>query len=149
MLLGGLWHGANWTFVAWGVFHGVILCAYRVFDRSGRDKTMQSYSWYEGAVRAFVLFQLVCVGWLVFRADSMTQAWHMLGRIATNFDVTPLARVVGESMIFYAAPLLLFEAWLERSGDFTALLREGWRRRAAVYSYCARDVGLLPAGDGP
>jgi alginate O-acetyltransferase complex protein AlgI len=144
MVLGGIWHGANWTFVAWGVFHGVLLCGYRVFDRAGRDKTIQSYSWYEGAVRAFVLFQLVCVGWLVFRADSMTQAGHMLGRIVTNFDVTPLARVVAESMIFYAAPLFLFEAWLERSGDFMALLREGWTRRAAVYSYCLVMLVFFP-----
>ena len=74
----------------------------------------------------------------------MTQAWQMLGRIATNFDVTPLARVVGESMIFYAAPLILFEAWLERNGDFTALLREGWRRRAAVYSYCLLMLVFFP-----
>ena len=74
----------------------------------------------------------------------MTQAVHMLGRIVTNFDVTPLARVVAESMIFYAAPLFLFEAWLERSGDFMALLREGWTRRAAVYSYCLVMLVFFP-----
>jgi alginate O-acetyltransferase complex protein AlgI len=144
MVLGGIWHGANWTFVAWGVFHGVLLCAYRLFDHSGRDKTIRSYPWYEGAARAFVLFQLVCIGWLLFRADSMTQASQMLARIATNYDVTPLARVIGESMIFYAAPLLLFEAWLERNGDFVALLREGWSRRAVVYSYCVLMLVFFP-----
>ena len=145
MVLGGIWHGANWTFVAWGVFHGVLLCGYRVFDRAGRDKTIQSYSWFARRCRWIGLLQLgKGVGWLVFGGFLTAEAWNAAGRIVTNFDVTPLARVGGESMIFYAAPLFLFEAWLERRGDFTALLREGWRRRAAVYSYCLVMLVFFP-----
>ena len=44
MVLVGLWHGANWTFVAWGAYHGVLLIGYRLFDRAtARDSDCQSY----------------------------------------------------------------------------------------------------------
>ena len=144
MVLGGIWHGANWTFVAWGVFHGLLLCGYRLFDRSGRDRTIQSYGVIGGAARAFIMFQLVCVGWLLFRADTISQAWLMLGRIGTDFAVTPLARVIFESMLFYAVPLLIFEAWVERRQDLDVLVRGRWGLRAAVYSYCLMMMIFFP-----
>jgi D-alanyl-lipoteichoic acid acyltransferase DltB (MBOAT superfamily) len=144
MVLGGIWHGANWTFVAWGVFHGLLLCGYRLLDRSGRDRTIQSYGVLGGAARAVLLFQLVCVGWLLFRAATISQAWLMFARIGTDFTVTPLARVIAQSMVFYAVPLLLFEAWVERRQDLDALVRGRWGWRAAVYAYCSMMLVFFP-----
>ena len=144
MVLGGIWHGANWTFVAWGVFHGALLCGYRLLDRTGRDRTIHSYGALGGAIRAFLLFQLVCIGWLLFRADSISQAWLMLGRIGADFTFTPLARVIVESLVFYAVPLLVFEAWVERRQDLDALVRGRWGWRAAIYSYWAMMLIFFP-----
>jgi alginate O-acetyltransferase complex protein AlgI len=81
MVVGGLWHGAAWTFVAWGAFHGAILCAYRPFEGSVRAWAEPLPLWlrrglYSVAVVAF--FQLVCVSWIFFRADDMTQVRSML-----------------------------------------------------------------------
>src|SRR5690606_26510885 len=74
MLLGGLWHGAAWTFVAWGAFHGLILVLYRALagkEREGRRPLL-------ARLPAMVLmFQLVAVSWLLFRAESIGQAFQM------------------------------------------------------------------------
>jgi alginate O-acetyltransferase complex protein AlgI len=144
MVLGGVWHGANWTFVAWGLFHGVLLCVYRVVDRKGQEKTIHDYGVVGGMVRAFVLFNLVCVGWLLFRAATFDQAWQMLVRSVTDTRVTPLARVIFESIVFYGLPLLAFEYWVERRRQLTVLVQVAWPWRAAVYSYAMTMLIFFP-----
>ena len=66
MLLGGLWHGAAWTFVLWGAFHGAGLSAEHALDgRLGRSVP--------GWLRWFVTFHLVVFGWILFRSPSLDQ----------------------------------------------------------------------------
>ena len=82
MLLGGLWHGAAWTFVVWGALHGVYLAAHRRFrSRSPREAT-DRFIWRD-ILPAFATFQLVALSWIFFRADSFTQAFEVLGGIAS------------------------------------------------------------------
>ena len=145
MILGGIWHGANWTFAAWGIYHGALLCAYRVVDRRGQDRSLHDYSFLGGAVRAFLLFQLVCVGWLLFRAATIEQAWGMFRLAVTDFRITPFARMIAESMVFYAVPLLVYEYWVEKRRDITALVRADWKPRAAAYSYAMLMLIFFPA----
>jgi alginate O-acetyltransferase complex protein AlgI len=67
MLLGGLWHGANWTFVVWGAYHGTLLAIQRIIPKS----------WAHPALRpatTLMTFLLVCVGWVLFRAQTFTDA---------------------------------------------------------------------------
>jgi alginate O-acetyltransferase complex protein AlgI len=71
MLLGGLWHGANWTFVAWGGYHGALLIAERSFETSWLRVPV--------AVRRSVTFLLVTFGWVLFRAESLSAAGTWLG----------------------------------------------------------------------
>jgi alginate O-acetyltransferase complex protein AlgI len=66
MLLGGLWHGANWTFVAWGAFHGALLVAHRY---GGAFLTR-----WPAALRKATTFVLVIMGWVLFRATSFAMA---------------------------------------------------------------------------
>jgi alginate O-acetyltransferase complex protein AlgI len=69
MVLGGLWHGAAWNYVLWGAYQGLLLVAHRMWC-SLRPQPKESPFW----VRAFkwgAFFQLVCFGWLIFRAQSM------------------------------------------------------------------------------
>jgi len=68
MLLGGLWHGASWTFLAWGLFHGVLLCLERM---AGRHPV---YARLPGAVRCALTFVLVLFGWVLFRAPDIGAA---------------------------------------------------------------------------
>lgn len=69
MLLGGLWHGAAWTFLAWGFLHGLALAVERMLGlaRSGR-----------GLVSLFITFHGVCLAWVLFRAPDFATAWLYL-----------------------------------------------------------------------
>ncbi len=79
MLLGGLWHGASFTFVAWGLFHGAIIVGQRALEhlpllaRWTRADTI----WVRTVRRAFT-FYLVCIGWVFFRAQTLEGAGDML-----------------------------------------------------------------------
>jgi alginate O-acetyltransferase complex protein AlgI len=76
MLIGGLWHGAGWTFVAWGAIHGVGLAVER-WQRSrpgwAEPSTVLSRTW-----ARLLTFHLVCFGWIFFRADSFASARDLL-----------------------------------------------------------------------
>ena len=78
MVLGGLWHGAAWTFVAWGAYHGVGQCLghYRraKTGRSRAPRPATRAGWWV-AWQRFATFQLVCVGWVFFRATSFGNAF--------------------------------------------------------------------------
>jgi D-alanyl-lipoteichoic acid acyltransferase DltB (MBOAT superfamily) len=88
MLLGGLWHGAAWHFVMWGVLHGSFL----VIRRAIRDRRPQGFVWFQGelstrfllAVKIVSTFHLVCLAWVFFRADSISAAFAYLAALATR-----------------------------------------------------------------
>jgi D-alanyl-lipoteichoic acid acyltransferase DltB (MBOAT superfamily) len=90
MLIGGLWHGAGWTFVAWGAIHGTALVAERWWrERPGfveRPVTGLRRAWHR-----FVTFQVVCFAWIFFRADSFADAWDVIVRLFTAWgEPSPL-----------------------------------------------------------
>jgi alginate O-acetyltransferase complex protein AlgI len=92
MLLGGLWHGAAWTFVIWGAYHGLLLILHRAVPWpawTGRAALRP--------LRVAFTFLLVCVGWVFFRAESLAGAWTILGRMAAptaGIELTPEVAVL-------------------------------------------------------
>ncbi len=97
-----------------------------------------------------MLFQLVCVGWLLFRAATIGQAWEMFRLAVTDFRMTPFARMVAESMVFYAVPLLVYEYWVEKRQDLTALdPSQIGKPRATAYSYAVLMLIFFPAPKRP
>ncbi len=148
MLLGGLWHGAAWTFIIWGFIHGLILCLYRPFEKSlkmARTATLVYSGVTIRLLQMVVMFHLVCLGWLFFRAETVGQAFGMLGQVFTNFHLTPFASSALALLLFYVLPLLLFEAWLERSGDLLRVLKVHWLLRAAFYGYLVVMLWFFPS----
>lgn len=79
MLLGGLWHGASWTFVVWGGLHGAYLWGERALRRIFGDKPIRRW-WVKGFV-ILVTFQMVCVAWVFFRAETFEQSMQLLARM--------------------------------------------------------------------
>jgi alginate O-acetyltransferase complex protein AlgI len=73
MLLGGLWHGAGWTFLLWGAYHGALLIFYRVFR--------QQWDAMLFGIRRGLTFLLTVFGWILFRSDSFTMALQWLGKM--------------------------------------------------------------------
>jgi D-alanyl-lipoteichoic acid acyltransferase DltB (MBOAT superfamily) len=86
MLLGGLWHGADWRFVVWGGLHGTYLVGERVAASwwGARDDRPAIPPAVSVALRWLLTFNLVCAAWVFFRADSVATAVEILGRIATT-----------------------------------------------------------------
>jgi alginate O-acetyltransferase complex protein AlgI len=138
MLLCGLWHGAAWVFVLWGAFHGVLFAVYDVWSRSAVGRWVSSQQGaFAHAVKCLVFFQFVCLGWLLFRADSVGQAVNMLRSIA--FDFSPDARIanLGLKLALFAVPLLLVQIYQRRFGMAPW---EGWRRE---YQAVALGAAML------
>ena len=81
MLLGGLWHGAAWTFVAWGGIHGLGLAVERLWRdlRGGEPRDSALGRW----VGRVVTFHVVCLGWIFFRADSFGRAGQVISQLFT------------------------------------------------------------------
>jgi alginate O-acetyltransferase complex protein AlgI len=72
MVLGGLWHGASWSFVIWGAWHGIWLIGERlIYGKEASEVRSVPYR--------IVTLVAVLVGWVVFRADTVTGAWSVLG----------------------------------------------------------------------
>jgi alginate O-acetyltransferase complex protein AlgI len=73
MLLGGIWHGSNWTFLVWGAYHGALLIFYKIFKESW-DALPQLF-------RRSAMFLLSIIGWVMFRANSFTMAKEWLAKM--------------------------------------------------------------------
>ncbi|NCT93260.1 MAG: MBOAT family protein [Chitinophagaceae bacterium] len=89
MLLGGLWHGANWTFVVWGALHGLYLSIERFIQGMKPNAGLQNaqvagVSMRLGFVKALFVFFLVNVTWVFFRAPDFTSAWQLLTAMFTQ-----------------------------------------------------------------
>src|SRR5262249_43656323 len=89
MTLGGLWHGASWTFVVWGVLHGLFLVLHRGFQafckrRPRLDGLLQSIP--GTTLRVVLTFLCVCLGWVFLRAVTFGDAAEILHRLVVPHD---------------------------------------------------------------
>ena len=84
MLLGGLWHGANWTFVAWGTIHGAYLVAERVVKERWVGHELGLPPMLVRALQWFLTFNVVCLAWVFFRAQSIGDAFAVLWRLVVG-----------------------------------------------------------------
>ena len=96
MVLGGLWHGAAVRFVLWGALHGVALAVHKMWlaiipwakkDGDEMNPVVRIFGW-------FITFNIVCLGWLLFRAEDMQTVQIMLHQIANNFNAEIIPQVV-------------------------------------------------------
>ncbi len=112
MLLGGLWHGAQWTFVAWGGFHGAMLCVERLTG-IGHERTPP-----RGVVllvRVVVTFTLVTMAWVLFRAQSFGVAVAVYRQLFTggagSMLLTGWQAVLAAGIVAFGAARLLLDRW--------------------------------------
>jgi D-alanyl-lipoteichoic acid acyltransferase DltB (MBOAT superfamily) len=112
MMLGGLWHGAAWTFVLWGLFHGLLLIAYRRLAEStplrrallGPGPLARVAGW-------ALMFHFTCVGWLIFRARSVGQLADLARSLVFDFAPTSIdVHGALAPLLLHTAPLLAVHA---------------------------------------
>jgi alginate O-acetyltransferase complex protein AlgI len=92
MVLGGLWHGAAWTFVAWGAIHGSgqVVGHLRRSNRVARGLDPVPDGTLRVVVQRVITFHIVCLGWIFFNADSFSTATTLIGRLFTAWGRAPL-----------------------------------------------------------
>ncbi len=144
MLIGGLWHGASWTFVVWGGLHGLYLVGERVAKRAFGDAPF----WTTRIGRlllALVTFALVCFAWVFFRAPSFEHAFRitlaMLGRGAGETHLLWLASLIPVS------GLLLVHALLRNTSLENAVERTPWQLRTLALVAMLLSLLLFPGVD--
>ena len=132
MLLGGLWHGASWTFVAWGLYHGLVLCAYRIAGVRDADPSKQPARW---AMQVFLMFHLTCIGWLLFRADSFGAVSAAVNVIVNQWSFTASAGTGLLLIAFYAGLLFAVECLTDGENRLRRLFQAPWLVQCAWYLY--------------
>ncbi len=126
MLLGGLWHGANWTFVVWGALHGLYLCVEKLMQDIRQPKLQlapvvvrNGFAFPAGLqkiippgfIKALFVFFLVNVTWVFFRAPDFTSAWRLLvsmfskvpkgALVLNNFNIISVIVIITGMLIFH------------------------------------------------
>lgn len=138
MFLGGLWHGAGWTFVFWGLFHGAILVAYHAIEASkGKGYFTEQTSLAKHIFFVVVMFHLTCISWLLFRAESMQQVTDMLYLMVSDYRITDFSIYALVNILFFATPLMLFEYITERKNDLLYLVSARPAIKYISYLYMA------------
>lgn len=109
MFLGGLWHGAAWTFIVWGIFHGLILIIYRTLNlddyiikanRVGINAVVINFTAW------LAMFVLTMIAWVFFRAQSLSDVFLVYkGLMAGNSYITPM----WSELLFYLWPLIVIQ----------------------------------------
>jgi D-alanyl-lipoteichoic acid acyltransferase DltB (MBOAT superfamily) len=133
MLLGGLWHGAAWTFVIWGGIHGTALSV----ERWARERWVgfRLPAW----LAWFVTFHVVCLAWVFFRSPDLSTAFDMLGQIGAS-GPSPLVTL---PVVFLTVAAIALQAlpsgWWRQA--------EGWLVRQPVAAQGVAFGALLVVAD--
>ncbi len=104
MLLGGLWHGAGWSFVLWGAIHGVALVVHRMVGGVASDARLR----FRDVPSIGATFGLVTAAWVFFRASSASHAVEMFGRLAA-FESTNIVSWDGVLVVCFLAVLAILD----------------------------------------
>jgi D-alanyl-lipoteichoic acid acyltransferase DltB (MBOAT superfamily) len=159
MLLGGLWHGASWTFVAWGALHGTYLCVEKWFKQIA-DKIDKPRIEKESLVRAGLApgigmnkglrnillalgtFFLINVTWVFFRAKEFSTAWRLLASMfGFSKNQTPLLSTIDIIKVIVVVTGMFTAHWLMRN---TTVLQEAkklpWLVLALVWSFLVISI---------
>src|SRR3954471_560064 len=146
MLLGGLWHGANWTYVVWGGIHGVGLSvgrAYRHLVGAGEDEA-PAVSPLRAWLSRVAVFHLVCATWIFFRASSVHEAATFLRGVTTLVWV-PEYGIALRFLALFSVPLFMIDLFNEARREEYLFEHSFEMGRVAVGVAMMAAVALLAA----
>lgn len=124
--LSGLWHGANWTYVIWGIYHALLFIPLMVLGQNRKNLNnvadKRIFPTFKEMGYMSVTFILVIIGWIIFRAENISQAINYLSLLLTQSTLTPNIHEIGLSTILFYSTLffiILFQIveWLQRDKE--------------------------------
>ena len=124
----GMWHGADWNYGLFGIYHALMIGAYysikKYWDRLNKF------------LQIFLTYQIACVGWLIFRAESLTQIPEMLQSILLNFGTTFNVDITSKvnTLLAFTCILVLVQVFQHKKNDTMVVLRMHWMPRYAFFA---------------
>jgi D-alanyl-lipoteichoic acid acyltransferase DltB (MBOAT superfamily) len=137
MLLGGLWHGAAWTFVLWGAYQGVLLVLERLLG--GRRLIIDPFEahgpWAKAVwlARVLVCFHFVCLGWIFFRCEDTGPLWLMVRSFMDLRGWVHMPGTLARRALLLILPLLTVDAVDFASRREQSILRAPGLLRVLIY----------------
>ena len=131
-LLCGLWHGANWTYIGWGAYHAVLFIPLIWLGRNRKWKE-ERIAWYH-MPQILLTFVLVVLGWIIFRAPSIADAWgYVWGMVDTSLLATPMMAGVWRALCLVT--IMIVVEWIHRNEEhgFAIAKLPRWGRVLAMY----------------
>ena len=148
MVLGGLWHGAAWTYVLWGTYQGVLLVGHRMVQRYLPEVVpqtpLQEFAW--RVVRIAMMFSCTLYGYLIFRAKNFHQLAAMTSALFSVHVDRSIVWLVTKIAFYCALPFVL-ELWQLRKKSLNALRESPVLIQAAFYLACFYLILIFGAFD--
>lgn len=133
----GLWHGANWTFICWGLYHACLISLFLLLGINTKQKDIVAQGRWLPTLKELaqmaVTFILVVIGWIIFRAENVGQAYEFITQMLTTMFDDSYIRY-GKLYLIYGMLLLLVE-WLQRDKQHALQLPATGPFRFAVVRY--------------
>ena len=145
MLLGGLWHGASWHFVAWGGLHGFYLIAERLLKHILGVHIFDT--WLVRPFLALLTYGLVCIAWVFFRAQDVTSACHLVGAMLTGEKQASLLEGEAWTVLGITVALLIGQWFLRETSLKQIMERLPWWLRAVIIAVVLISLVLTPGDD--
>lgn len=147
MLIGGLWHGASWTFVIWGGLHGLYLLGERLLKRVVFVKVRANSL--NGLMLSCLTFLLICLAWVFFRAHTFGKAMEILGAMAgLHNGGTSLVRKMWIAEVLVVVGSMLALHWIARDMSLEDIaLKTPWWVRSVAISFMLTCIVTLPGED--
>jgi alginate O-acetyltransferase complex protein AlgI len=144
MLLGGLWHGAAWNFVLWGAYHGSLLILFRKWLSMEAAK-FGSWKW---CLQVILMFHLTCIGWLIFRVESLSQLAQLSSALANGWVLTEAVAQTLWILVLLCLPLMLVQLLEERTGDLDVIRGLSLFPRTCAYATTISSILMLGSFGG-
>ena len=131
-LLSGLWHGANWTFVIWGVYHGLLFLPLILLKKNRKNLEIvaheRHFPKFSECISIFITFFLVVVGWIIFRSETINDAFNYIYLCFTSFKpgINPISGNF-TSFVFTIPMIILLQIidWSQRHKSYGLQIVEG------------------------
>ena len=118
-LVSGLWHGANWTFICWGMYHSCLIALFFMFGFNTKTKGIVAldrlFPTMKEIFQMITTFVFVVIGWMIFRAESLGEFCNIMHAVGSNqfFDYN---QFYGKKFFIYVLIMLTIE-WLQRNKE--------------------------------